>query len=186
MNGPAHTLEPARLLIEHSPHFFDPKLPDPILDLACGNGSNGIFMAGKGLPVICCDRSPEALEHARKLATHHGVTINLWQVDLEQEGINSLREDFYGGILVFRYLHRPLIPCIKKAIKEKGLIVYETYTVEQPRFGKPHRPDFLLNPGELKAWFEDWDVIYHFEGIEDAPQRATAQLVARKPVNRGL
>jgi tellurite methyltransferase len=108
------------------------------------------------------------------------VTIKFWQVDLERKGINPLPEELCGGILVFRYLHRPLIASMKKALKKGGILVYETFTVEQPKFGKPHNPDFLLKPGELHKWFEDWTIIHSFEGIKDNPKRAVAQIVCRK------
>jgi tellurite methyltransferase len=101
-------------------------------------------------------------------------------VDLEREGIDPLPQDSYGGILVFRYLHRPLIPSIRKALGKGGILIYETFTVEQPKFAKPHNPDFLLKPGELHHWFEDWDIIHAFEGIKDDPKRAVAQIVCRK------
>jgi hypothetical protein len=95
--------------------------------------------------------------------------------------MNPLPEDFYKGILVFRYLHRPLIPCINKALIKGGILIYETFTIEQPKFGKPHNPEFLLNPGELLEWFKDWEIIHHFEGIKEDPKRAVAQIVCRKP-----
>ena len=155
-------------------------LPGPILDLACGHGHNGIFLAQKHLSVICCDKSREALDRARRFAAQYSVTIEFWQVDLEREGINPLPEKFYGGILVFRYLHRPLIPYMKKALKKGAFLIYETFTTEQPKFGKPHNPDFLLKPGELHKWFEDWRIIHSFEGIKDNPKRAVAQIVCRK------
>jgi hypothetical protein len=138
-----------------------------------------------GLPVICCDKSEEALEQAKKLAALHRVTVTLWQVDLEHQRDNPLHEEHYAGMLVFRYLHRPLMPCIKKAIKNGGLLIYETYTTDQIKYGKPHNPDFLLKPGELEACFEDWEIISSFEGFKDDPPRAIAQLVARKPGDRG-
>ncbi|UCD72430.1 MAG: class I SAM-dependent methyltransferase [Syntrophobacterales bacterium] len=166
--------------MEHLSLFRNAPLPGPILDLACGDGHNGIILAQNHLSVICCDKSREALDRARRLAAEHGVTIELWQVDLEREGINPLPEDFYGGILVFRYLHRPLIPSVKKALRTGGILIYETFTVEQPRFGKPHNPDFLLKPGELRAWFADWPIIHSFEGIKENPKRALSQIVCRK------
>jgi tellurite methyltransferase len=86
-----------------------------------------------------------------------------------------------GAILVFRYLHRPLVPFIKKALVKGGVLIYETFTVDQRRFGKPHNPRFLLKPGELLDWFEDWKVIHYSEGIVGQPQRAIAQIVCTKP-----
>lgn len=173
-------LKPAQLLLEHVNLLTGGILPGPILDLACGNGHNGIFLAHKHLSVICCDKSREVLARARRFAAQNGVTVEFWQVDLEREGVNPLPEEFYAGILVFRYLHRPLIPSIRKALRKGGILIYETFTVEQPKFGKPHNPDFLLRPGELYGWFGGWKIIHAFEGIKENPKRAVAQIVCRK------
>ena len=113
--------KPAQLLLEHLSLFTDGTLPGPILDLACGDGHNGILLAQNNLAVICCDKSRKTLARARRLAAENGVSVELWQVDLEREGINPLPEEFYSGILVFRYLHRPLIPAMKKGA-EKALV----------------------------------------------------------------
>ena len=173
-------LSPARFLLEHLDLFVTGVLPGPVLDLACGGGHNGILLASKGLSVVCCDRSPQALDQARTLAAEQAVKVELWQADLEQEGVNPLPEDFYGGILVFRYLHRPLIQHIMNALKKGGVLMYETFTVDQPRFGRPHNPDFLLKPGELRQWFDGWEILDSFEGIREDPKRAVAQIVCRK------
>jgi tellurite methyltransferase len=174
-------LKPAQLLEDHSSLFVDETLPGPVLDLACGEAHNSIFLARKGVQVISADLSSEALQRAGELATECGAEITTWQVDLEAEGGNPLPECTYGAILVFRYLHRPLIPCIKKALRKGGLLLYETFTVEQPRFGKPRNPDYLLQAGELLHMFADWKKIFYFEGIKENPTRAVAQLITRKP-----
>ncbi len=175
-NGP-----PAFLLQEYADLIWQQAPPGPILDLACGDGRNGIFLAKIGWPVILCDVSEETLARAGTLAAEKGVAARLWKVDLEKEGINPLAEEEYAVMLVFRYLHRPLIPCIRKGLKKQGLLVYETFTRDQLRFGKPHNPNYLLKPGELKGWFSDWEIIYYDEGIKPAPERAVAQIVCRKP-----
>jgi len=168
--------------VEHSGLFLEKELPGPVLDLACGEAHNSIFLALKGVTVISGDLSREALERAGELAAECGAEIDLWQVDLESEGVNPLPEDIYGAIMVFRYLHRPLIPCIKKALRKGGLLLYETFTVAQPRFGKPRNPDYLLQSGELRHMFANWEEIFYFEGIRENPTRAVAQIVCRKPV----
>lgn len=174
--------EPAQLLLSYMDLFTDGSLPGPVLDLAAGDGHNGIALAARGVSVICCDKSEAALKEAKEYAARIGVTIRIWPVDLEGEGNSPLPENTYGGILVFRYLHRPLIPGIRKAIKGGGILMYETFTLEQRRFGKPHNPNFLLTPGELKEWFKDWHVFHYFEGIKSDPDRAIAQIVCRKPL----
>ena len=176
-------IQPAQLLLDHLGLILDRSLPGPVLDLACGDCSNGIFLAQQGLRVVCCDRSRGALDRAKELSAAIGITILSWRLDLEQEGVNPLPQDAYGAVLVFRYLHRPLIPCIKKALRASGLLIYETFTVEQRRYGKPRNPDFLLNPGELLKMFQDWEVIHYFEGVKESPPRAVAQTVCRKPAS---
>jgi tellurite methyltransferase len=177
--------EPAHLLEQYADLFSGLPQSGPILDVACGVGHNGIFLARRGLSVVCCDRSEENLEAARSLAVKNGVAIATWRVDLEIPGKNALPVDHYGGIIVFRYLHRPLMSCMKKALQENGILIYETYTHDQPRFGKPNNPDFLLRPSELRDWFKGWEVIHYFEGLAEAPIRAVAQLVCRKPPGTG-
>lgn len=173
-------LRPARLLKDHVNLLSEARLPGPLLDLACGEGDNAVFLASMNLPVICCDNSRDALNRARSLAAEHNVFIEAFEVDLEQEGVNPLQQDIYGAIVVFRYLHRPLMHCVRKALKPGGILIYETFTVEQAKYGKPTNPDFLLRPGELRDWFSDWEVIHYFEGVKDNPERAVAQLICRK------
>ena len=174
------TVKPAQLLESCIDLLRDVRLPGPILDLAAGDCHNTIFLARSHLKVIACDNSVEALHRGMEIATRAGVTIDTWHVDLEVEGRSPLPESAYGGIIVFYYLHRPLIPSLRKAVKPGGVLIYETYTVDQPRFGRPHNPDFLLKPGELRQWFDDWTVLHDFEGIRQNPERAVAQIVCRK------
>jgi tellurite methyltransferase len=171
---------PDKLLAQHSYLFSDALQDFPILDLACGDGHNGIFLASKGFSVVLADRSEDALSQARLNTLTAGVSVQFWQMNLEQEGVNPLEARIFSAVLVFRYLHRPLIPCIMKSLKHGGILMYETFTTEQARFGKPKNPDHLLKTGELLSWFHNWEVIYTFEGIIGVPPKALAQLVCRK------
>ncbi|MBE9549677.1 MAG: methyltransferase domain-containing protein [Proteobacteria bacterium] len=173
----------AGLLLDHLQLLTSLDHTEPVLDLACGNGRNGLALAAEGLDVIFADRSADSLKAVEALLSASGLPGSTWLVDLEQDGINPLSGRCFSAILCFRYLHRPLLPMLKKAIIPGGLIVYETFTTDNRRFGRPNNSDFLLRPGELKAIFEDWDVIHSFEGILQNPDRAIAQLVARKPAN---
>jgi SAM-dependent methyltransferase len=170
---------PDSLLMDHVDLFNG--MNGPVLDLACGDGHNGVFLASRGCRVVLADVSEKALAEARTLAEEQGAKVSLWQIDLEKGEENPLQNDDYGAILVFRYLHRPLMPGIKKALKKNGIIIYETFTVDQAQFGKPKNPDFLLRHGELLKWFEGWEVIYQFEGILQNPERAIAQIICIKP-----
>lgn len=99
---------PDELLTRYSYLFSDDLKDYPVLDLACGDGHNGIFLASKGFSVVLADRSEEALSQARLNAQAAGVTVQFRQVNLEQKGVNPLEGLTFSAVLVFRYLHRPL------------------------------------------------------------------------------
>lgn len=173
MSGPDPLLRRYARLIEESP------VEGPVLDLACGDGHNGLYLAERGLPVILADISPRFLKEAEEKARNKGLTVRLWEVDLERGG-NPLEEDYYRAILVFRYLHRPLIPFIKRGIRKGGFLLYETFTDEKMGEGPPRNPDHLLRRGELAGWFSDWTILHYHEGLVEDPDRTMAQLVAQK------
>lgn len=173
--------EPDTLLRDHL-YLFTPELNAcPILDLACGDGHNGILLAQRGFKVVFADRSDQALAQVRARLDAEGISANLWHIDLESEDADPLSFRTFSAVLVFRYLHRPLMPAIRNALMPGGILVYETFTADQAQFGKPKNPDHLLAPGELVSLFRDWEVIYTFEGITGEPQKAIAQLVCKKP-----
>lgn len=181
MSKTSHTSGPASFLIEYSSLFTPKTIPGPVLDLACGEGHNGFYLAKKGLSVEFWDRSKELVSHITQKAESEGLSVKSRTVNLEVPGLNPLEGHAYGAILVFRYLHRPLIPWLKESIVKDGLLMYETFTRDQAAFGRPKNPDYLLQPGELRSWFRDWTIIHDFEGFEKTPPRAIAQLLCKKP-----
>lgn len=172
--GPTELLAEYWTLLQKAAQF------GPVIDLACGQGRNGVFLAAKGIPVILIDRSDTRLAEARHLAGLAGVAVDIRQLDLEKAGADPLEGFAAGGIMVFRYLHRPLIPAIRRSIRTGGVLIYETFTQDQRRFGKPRNPDYLLQPQELKGWFQDWQILHYFEGLKEHPPRAVAQIVCCK------
>ena len=82
-------------------------------------------------------------------------------------------------------VHRPLLKDIKDGVVPGGTVIYQTFTAEQTRFGRPNNPDHLLRTGELKEVFGDWDVLRYRELIgpsrRDGRPQAIAGIVARKP-----
>ncbi len=156
------------------------KLAYPVLDLACGTGRNGLSLARRKIPVLFADRSSNALEGIRQQLSDYSLPGHIWQVDLEQADINPFADQTFSAAICFRYLHRPLFPHLLNAVEPDGLIIYETFTTENRCFGRPNNPDFLLKAGELKSLFPDWEIIHYYEGIQHQPDRAIAQIVARK------
>jgi tellurite methyltransferase len=169
------------LLLEYLDSPPNPDEARPVLDLACGTGRSGLLLAQRDIPVVFADRSTMALDGIKQHLSENRLPGRPWQVDLEQEGVNPFVGEVFSAAVCFRYLHRPLFPYLLKAVEPDGLVIYETFTVDNRRFGRPGNPDFLLKPGELKTCFQGWDVIHYYEGIQQNPDRAIAQIVARKP-----
>lgn len=126
------------------------------------------------------DRSSTALEGIRQQLSDNNLPGEVWQVDLEQAGVDPFAGRVFSAAICFRYLYRPLFPHLLNAVEPDGLIIYETFTTENRRFGRPENPDFLLKAGELGSFFQDWEIIHYYEGIQHQPDRAIAQIVARK------
>ncbi|PCH61879.1 MAG: hypothetical protein COC19_03885 [SAR86 cluster bacterium] len=172
-----------------------------VLDLACGRGRNGLYLLRQDIPVTFVDVDTQALTSIRsalnnKLDISRGNSEDLaaqrpaaqfCQLDLEAgfltDGVAAkpLGGRVFDTVLVFNYLHRPIMPWLKETVKPGGLILYETFTYAQAAIGRPSNRGFLLAPGELRELFDNWQILYYFEGEFTSPKRAKACLVARKP-----
>ena len=171
----------AQLLVDNFSLLEGMNCDDGVLDLACGRGRNGLFLAERNIAVTFADHNESDLQQVAEILKAKNFPGCCRLVDLEAPNRNPLADSQYDGILVFNYLHRPLMPSIKRSTNRGGLIFYETFTVDQPRFGRPVNPDFLLEPGELLDCFGDWDVLHYFEGIKQNPERSVASVIVRRP-----
>lgn len=156
------------------------KMEFGVLDLACGNGRNGLFLLRHHLPVIFADNNESALQDVEMQSRDCAAQAQFWRVDLECQDSIPLAGKQFDAIMVFNYLHRPLMEDIQRAVKPGGLVLYETFTVDQPRFGRPTNPDYLLREGELPEYFSAWEILSYCEGKRMNPDCAKASLVARK------
>lgn len=162
-------------------HQTLPYLPkgSRVLDLACGTGRNGCYLASLGYQVTYLDKNESSLASIQ----HQDDNATLLLADLETTPPYQLTPHAYDTIIVFRYLHRRLMPSIINAIKPGGLIVYETFTHQQASIGRPKNPDFLLNTNELAMIYNDFIPLIVFEGYCEEQQAYISQFVGRKPAN---
>jgi len=151
------------------------------LDIAAGEGRNAIFLAERGFDVEAVDISKVALTRARKLAQARGVKIRTISADLDTYPI--LKEVF-DLIIDFYFFDRRLFPRIKRGLKKGGMVVCETYLVDQKPCGlrDPVNPKYLLKPNELLRLFRDFRILFYREGVfrEGGSRKAIASLIAEK------
>ena len=67
---------------------------------------------------------------------------------------------------------------MKGALRPGGLLVYETFTREQARRGKPTNPAFLLEPGELRTLVAPLEILFEREG--DFEGKMLASVIAAR------
>ena len=154
-----------------------------VLDVACGGGRHSLFLAGflagEGFDVHAIDRDPEKIEGVRALAQQLGLSVDAKVIDLETDPPPDLGSRRFDAIVVFNYLHRPLMPALREAVKPGGRIFYETFTTRQAERGHPRNPAFLLRDGELAELVAPFAVLRSREG--DIDGRFIASVVAERP-----
>jgi tellurite methyltransferase len=164
---------PAQFLVEN----IDLLTRGRTLDVAMGAGRNAIYLAREGFQVEGVDISSEAVKEALSSAREAGVSIQIRMEDLEK--IPYFEEEAYDLVICFNYLQRSLLPEMKNWVKPGGMVVYETFIVDQVRFGKPRNPDHLLRHQELLHTFREFRVLRYREGIVQG-RKAIASIVAQK------
>ena len=148
-----------------------------VLDIACGSGRHMKWLANLGHQVTGIDRSPEALLEAAS----YGATV---LADIENGPwplMNGRNVQQFQALVVTNYLWRPLFPVMAESVAPGGFLIYETFSQGQETVGKPSRPDFLLQAGELLARFPEFRVIAFEEGFLENPPRFVQRLVAQRP-----
>lgn len=143
-----------------------------VLDVACGSGRHVRWLAEQGLRVTGVDRDAAALAGLSNLAEVLVADIEAgpWPVPGRQ----------FDAVVVTNYLWRPLLPTLVEAVAPGGLLIYETFGAGHARFGRPSRPDFLLQPGELLQATQGLRVLGYEDGYLEPPPRLVQRICARR------
>lgn len=177
-SGEHATKEPAPLLRTAIANLK----PGRALDIACGVGRHAILLAEKGWQVTAVDSSRVGIEILRQRAREAGAAVEARVADLES-GEFQIEPGTYDLICVFYYLQRDLFSPLRAGVKPGGTVVAAIHLNDGKEDAKPSNPAFLLEPGELKQLFADWEITYYREGESDegGHHHDTAYLIARKP-----
>jgi dihydroneopterin aldolase len=179
---------PARFLLQQLHRI--PK--GAVLDVASGAGRNALFLAAQGYQVDAVDRDPDALAGlssvARK-ASLAAITTRAMDLEPPTPSAPDLGKEAYEAVIVFFYLYRSLFPSLMEALKPGGVLVYETFTIENYFHHKhPRRWEFCLAHNELLRLTSSLQVLHYDEGEHEGSNGAgrvyTARLVAQKPARQ--
>ncbi len=178
--------KPAPFLVEQLPRLPKGKA----LDVAAGGGRHSLLLAARGYHVDAIDRDTATLSQLAASAAAKGLPgIKTNTIDLEQPAPfdPGFGHDTYDVVIVFFYLHRPLFPFLIEALKPGGVLIYETFTIDNYTHHKhPRRWEFCLSHNELLRMTSTLQVLHYDEGahngVEGPRSTYTAQLVAQKPL----
>lgn len=141
-----------------------------------GEGRHTKALAAVGFHTFGVDRDHTRVCQARVELWAFGLDAFLWVADLE---CHPLAHRYFDLVVCCRYLQRSLWSAVADSVRPGGFVVYETFTTDQRRYDwGPRSADHLLNPGELRAAFNGWEVWADEERRVPADE---ASLVARKP-----
>ncbi len=167
---------PRDFLIAQAQHLPDRGL---VLDIAMGLGGNAGFLIERGLRVIGVDVSEVGVRRAKaRWPSLLGAVIDLRRYHWPPCS--------FDVILNFYYCQRDLWPLYRSMLKPGGVLFMETLTIETLRTRPDYDPEYLLQPGELRHAFANWEVLAYHEGwieVKDHSPRAVAGLVARYPAS---
>ena len=166
-----------------SPFVLDhlPRIPAGIaLDVACGAGRHTLAIARTGRTVEAIDRDPTACALLAAQARAERLPVRVACADLERLAPRPAR---YAVVVNTLYLDRLLVPSLCRALRPGGVLLFETFTVEQLATGHPRNPAFVLWPRELLELVTGLEVLDYREGpaVRDGRTMHLAALAARAP-----
>ena len=141
-----------------------------VLDVACGSGRHVRWLAAQGWAVTALDRDEAAV---RPLQNQAEVVV----ADIEG-GPWPLPDRRFDGIVVTNYLWRALWPRWRASLADGGVLIHETFADGQQTIGKPSRPDFLLQPGELLRACAGLRIVAYEDGFETQGPRFVQRIAA--------
>lgn len=165
---------PSEFLVRHAAEFHG-----RVLDVACGSGRNAVYLARRGIAVEAIDQAHTGLRQLQRRAAEERLDVQAVQADLTCYPLPVGR---YDGVLQVRYLQRDLFPALIAALRPGGVLLIETFLVDQRELGHPRNPAFLLERGELRASFRQLRTLAYEEGLlgSGASQAFLARLLAQR------
>jgi SAM-dependent methyltransferase len=148
-----------------------------VLDLACGSGRHVRWLASRGFVVTGLDRDEAAVKPLTDIAEVIVADIEggPWPLDGRR----------FDAIVITNYLWRPLWPLLRAAGAPGGVLIHETFADGHQTIGRPSRPDFLLQHGELLRECAGWRIVAYEDGHEDDPPRFVQRVAAVAPDEGG-
>lgn len=167
-----HGTEPPSAWVKRWSHLVKPH--GSVLDVACGYGRHAHYFHQLNHPVTLIDRAQAAIESIA-IEAHSCEKV---VADIEN-GAWPFADRQFDAVVVANYLWRPLMATLLASLAPGGVLIYETFALGNETVGKPSRPDFLLQPGELLQVCKDLAIVAFEDGFIDGTRGQTPRFVQR-------
>jgi tellurite methyltransferase len=141
------------------------------LDVAAGRGRNALAMARAGIRVVAVDWSADAMLALGAAARSERLAV--WPVVANLDSFH-LKDETFDAIVNINFLDRAMFPHFSRALRPGGVLIAETFLVDQAGIGHPSNPRFLLAHGELRELVAGLEVEQYREGLVNYPDGARA------------
>ena len=137
-----------------------------VLDLACGDGRNSLFLLQEGFNVTGVDFSIKALERLHNFAARNNYKIYTKKVDLSKADALDNIEEFDNIIINHYRLSKEQLSGIHEHIRIEGVLFISG-------FGQKHVPDSkireedLIQPSDFDGLNESLELIKYNETIDE-------------------
>lgn len=137
-----------------------------VLDVACGDGRNSLFLLENKFQVTGIDYSDTALERLKMFAGRKQYSVDTEQIDLSNP--NALNHiGIFDNVLINHYrLSKPQLADLKNHVTDSGILFF-------CGFGSKHIPDAkirkedLIQPSDFDEVKESFDLILSHENQDD-------------------
>ena len=130
-----------------------------VLDIACGDGRNSMFLLEKGFEVTGVDFSSRALERLNRFANRKNYTVEIKMIDLSDIGALS-NIGVFDNIIINHYrLSKEVLANIHNYISDNGILFV-------CGFGHKHQVDSRIRKQDLIQPSDFEDIKESFELVE--------------------
>ncbi len=142
-----------------------------VLDVAAGRGRNALALARAGFRVVAADLSRVGLGILGAALAKERLPV--WPVVVDF-GHFPFRAGSFDAIVNLNFLNRALFAEFPRALKPGGVIVVDTFLVDQAEISAPRDPRFLLGHYELRELLSELELLRYREGIVACPDGTRA------------
>lgn len=138
-----------------------------VLDIACGDGRNAIYLAKEGFDVKGVDISPVGLERLKTFATEAEVTVETEEMDLTDNNVADKLLSFgkVDNVIIIRFkASDKILDVIPSLLTDEGVFILCSFNCRS--IDKGFDRQFCFEEGELKDRYPDLKLI-KFETFEN-------------------